>query len=222
MRSHRIGLTNLLISVTCFLVFSFNIIDLVKSRDGILRIILYAIPFLVLSVLFLIVKNNVFNYVVFLLIAAFTTMFSEIISDFSGSILFIFAYAQLKNGRTAVIVTVVTLISIFTRTLLNNDVIGGVLMVVVYAYVYGLYYLIIEVENRNENNRLEIVKSIKDQNEQLIKLMAIGYSQKEAAAEMGITQNQASNIIKRMKRDTGYSTLTQIMYQYGAIYGNQK
>lgn len=214
----RGGKIDIICSLSSFMVFMFNLINQIITGKDIFSRLPYTAPFLILSIIFLFYSSQIFRFIIFSIIGFFITISAENISDFSGAILFVFAFNQIKTGRSAIILSLAVLISITIRSIIMDDTISGnLVMLVIYFFVAGIYYF--SMYQKDEPNRWEDL--LEDEN-RLLSLLSFGRSQKEAAEEMDISTAQANNIIKRIRRKTGVDSLHRILFLYGAKNSDEK
>lgn len=210
-----------ILEASVFLLISiFNIIGIIQDKESIIGNYLYWMPFAVFSIVILFFGNRYLSAFLYYVLSISITLFvvpSESLSDFSGSIFFVFAYHQIKKPWAVFTVLITTISCIVFRSITMGDTIqGNSLMILIYFLVYGIYWLTIYHPEKKES----FCNLCKEENK-LLELMAEGLSQKEAGAVLGLDQSQANNYVKKIKRKTDSETLNQIMYKYGSINSNK-
>lgn len=193
-----------------FLVFFFNLVNQIHLEKSIMERVLYTGPFLFMILLVVIFKGNrCFKSLIYLLIAIGTTLDPANMSDYSGSIFFIYSFHIIRKPGYAVFVSVASIACLTVRSIILVDTVPGTLiMIAVFAYIYAIYYFLI-FKPTSVHPKVKI-KSLSDKENKLLTLIGDGLTHKEAAYEMKITHTEASGIIKKIKKKTGYKTLNQL------------
>ena len=210
------GKTNLVflnISIISLVLF-FNITNQISENKDIMERLIYTIPFLVMIIFLLFIKSNIINSIIFLLIAIGTTIDPANISDYSGTIFFIYSFHLIKNKRYAWILSLITLSCLTIRSILVNDTIPGTLiMIAIYGYVYALYYFIIYKSSAKQVESK--ISELTELENKLICGMASGIHKKKIFSNMGIIEGKGYDMIKRIKEKTGTNSTEQIVYNLG-------
>lgn len=203
------------------LVAFFNIVNQVHMNKDIIGRAVYTVPFIFLILIVVLFrKNRYINSFIYLLIAIGTTIDPNNISDYSGSIFFIFSFHLIKSNIYALFVMFTSIICITIRSIVFKDMIpGNLIIILVFSYIYTTYYLLIY---RESTNKLDIKNKnlTKEQNEIMNMIGSEGLSQKEIAYKLGISNDVLYNKIYDIRKI--YSSggdiipLNRLIYEFAA------
>ncbi len=182
---------------------------------GIVDFLFYSIPYLLSSVMILIIGwKRSFPYVL-LIIAIITTLNTDNTYDLSGAFFFCIAVSVRKNNTFNVVVANITIILLTLRSIILKDTIPGALTIILgYFALYTLFYFIIyrpqmkqeEEKKKEEEEKEKLLKNFTDQEKQLIKLLRSGETQKTAGHIMSLPSNGANDMLKKLKKESGCKT----------------
>lgn len=212
------GKVEVLNSSVLLLIAVFNITKFILTEESILFLWAYWAPFIFFAVIFLVVKNKYLTSFFYLFIAVGVTLTTENASDFSGAIFFLFAFHQLRSMWSLITGGILTIVAIVTRSITVGDTIpGNAIMLLVFAFVYGIYWLTIY-----QPLSMEGFPALSKEENELLRLMSTGLSQKQAGGVLGCDQSQTSNMVKKIRKKVGAESLLEVMFCYGSINSNKK
>lgn len=212
--------------IVLLLVFLFNIINQISENKDIIERATYTLPFLLILIAIVIFKNNKYlQAFIFMIVGVFVTLDAPNISDFSSAILFIYSVHLIKKHYYSVFILLLTVSIITIRSLLFKDTIpGSFIMVSVYLYIYTIYFMLIY--SKAEVTTVVKFEGLTKEENQILRYMANGLSQKEAGFELGYDKFQTNYIVKEIRKKTGYNSLYEILYRIGvkdhSISGHNK
>ncbi len=203
-------LNSAVISVVLF----FNVLDQIDLGQPFLERLVYTAPFVFMLLLGAVFRRNItFISIIYLIIAIGTSLDPENVSDYSGSIFFMFSFHIVKKKWYALVIIFTTMGAVAFRSIINGDTVSQAFVLLsVFFYIYAIYYFLIY---KPMSNRPAIkIEDLTIEENNMLQLLAKGLSQKEAAAEMDIKHTKAAYLIKQIKDKTGYVSLNQLFYDY--------
>ncbi len=203
------GGLSIVFSSLLFLLFSFNLIQIISSNDySVMEHVFYTAPYLLSSVLIFILGWKKSLSYILLIVAVITTINTSIPYDLSGAFFFCLAVYMRKNNIFNVVVVNVTIILLTLRSMGFNDTIPQTLANILgYFALYALFYFIVYrpcVKPLRDKEKL--LKNFTDQEKQLIKLLRSGETQKTAGHIMSLSSNGANDMLKKLKKESGCKT----------------
>ncbi len=184
-----------IISLVMFFTIATNIIENIPIKDIIINII----PFILIVLTVVIVPIQYSSAIVFLLIAIGTSIDPENISDYSGSIFFIYSYHMIKGRWYGIITIFLTIVSVTIRTIRTNEAIPQALIILlIYFFIYSIYYLII-LKQFTKPIKSKLKNLTTDENT-ILELMCNGESQENAGAKIGHKdKHETSKVMSKIR-----------------------
>lgn len=214
-----IDITNIIILV---IVGSLNIIGILEKGMPISYFVLYVFPLVLFVIIICLFRKYKFvTAIIYYIMAVLSTVLSDNGLNYIGIPLFISSYqiveiyTQKINKRIYLVFLVVSaMISICIYGVLNNAYLPHTMTALTAFVCIGIIYYILTYQKKAPPKRVKN-PALSDQEHELIFLLSEGHSQKTAAVEMGISQSQANEIVKRVRRKTGSKSLLQVMFLAG-------
>lgn len=206
------NITRLSTILILFLVIIYNFTDQIIKGQNLLERWTYTVPFIFFLFLFLIIKKPILN-TIFLFFVGFGITIPNGTYGGVGIGFLILGYHSYQNIKTLIITIILSLLSLSFNVIISDETIPTIILNILCAsFFYLLWY---DLVIKPQKGKSSISRSLSPEENQILTLISQGYSQKCAGAEMGLTQSEASELIKKVKRKTGYESLYQIMALYG-------
>lgn len=130
--------------------------------------------------------------------------------------MFVFAFAQIKKPWAAIKLITISALCVTARSIyIDDSIAGNVTMILVYLFVYGVYWFSIYLPSRKKEQPTVNCKELTENENFLLYYMTRGESQKTAGAKIGLNKSQANELMKSIKRKTGYDSVYQITFWLG-------
>jgi hypothetical protein len=162
--------------------------------QGIFYHLLYVIPFLGFSLIFMFIKKDeLFSFLCFVMIGSMINMFGDE-GNFSGAIFFVFAFHVWPSPVRAMILAGIAMATIAVRlAILEAGVISVFLLIAAYAVVAFFYYFLVFWKKEPAEPRFYFFDS---EDRKIIHHLKEGLSVKEIAAKIN---SSTSKVYKRIK-----------------------
>lgn len=140
-----------------------------------------------------------------------TTVDAQHLTEHSGLAFFLMSAFIYRKKEYAAVVIITNAATLMWRAIrLDGAIPNTITIYFLYIYAYSIFYFLIY-------SKIGIPPSCRykelTQNENtLIELLATGNTQKEAGSELGIPLSTVSNMIKVIRKKTGYTTLNEVLY----------
>jgi DNA-binding CsgD family transcriptional regulator len=162
------------------LLFSYNLIIILSQGRSIISEWYLLYPFLLLSILLLIINHKIIISITFVIIGIYSSIDNVNYVDYSGSIFFILAFYVYPKTVNGIIILMFTLISISVRAIIQEVDGARVLnLLLAYGSVYSIFYILI----------------LKKKNHILIKLNKSEYERIKLYSK-GMTTEEINDILK--------------------------
>jgi len=185
------GLTHKINAIAVFTIFLYNFLDQIVKGQNMLHYLPYTLPLILVSVLFLFVKNKYFISIVYYLIGAFILIDKGNVSDFSSSIFFIFSFHLIQKNYYAIILYISTFVLLTVRFMFFNGTIANTMsMVFIFTYIYLIYYFLIYKTQQTKHHKTYIdIIDITAEEKAILRLYCRGreYQNISETLSLGIT-----------------------------------
>lgn len=188
----------------------YNLIDQIEKNQNIIERWPYTLPFIILALIVFIFKNKTLNMISFYIVGLFSLVFSPNHSSFNAALLFLYSFHQNRTYLYAKIIILTTFVGLLLRMIILDETISkGFLMIFTFSF---FYYQYIHIFHPFKNN---ILNKLTREHRVIVELTAQGNPQKTVGANMGMTRQQVNDELKKIRKNTGSNSLTNLMYKYG-------
>jgi hypothetical protein len=195
-------------------VLFFNASSYIIGQFTITELTINVLPILILIILTIVFKSKYITATVFLILAIGTSLDPANITDYSGSIFFIYSFHLIRKKEYAWAIIILTIACVTTRSIIAGDTVPeAFILLSIFFYIYAIYYFLI-YKDCIKPVRIRF-KELSKQETKLLKLMAEGHSQKTAGAQIGLSISQTSELVKNIRIKLGYDSVMQILYLSG-------
>lgn len=185
------GITvNYLDSSVFLVVFIYNLTDQIIKNQNIMERWSYTIPFLIMSILIFFLGNKYVRCITYYLLAVSVLFTAEYYSDFSSSIFFIYSFHVIKKKSVLILNLTSTVVFLSIRyTIYDKSIMSIVLMMIIFAYIYSIYYFLIF---KHKKKRVDIWDKVSQKDRDILKLFMQGDDFAEISTKLKIDDKKES------------------------------
>jgi hypothetical protein len=208
------GWIDIFIIFTSILLGTFNLLNQIDLGKDIIARCYLTLPFFIIPFIVVFAGKKIAISFIFIIIGVGIILDPSNISDFSGSIFFIFAFHIINKKKYVIPIGIITAAALAIRaTKISMTIYESFMILLAYVVVYALYYFIIY--KKTEKPVSVRFSQLNKEENKILEHMASGLSQKEAGGELGYDKFHTNYIVKEIRKKTGYNSLYEILYRSG-------
>lgn len=203
-----------------FLIFFYNVYDQLAKEQNLFERAGYTVPFLILTVLCLIIKSEKFISGIYILIASVMILSPDNSNMvvIAAAAIYVAAAGLVDKKWFSLSVVLLSIVLVSIRSFTDDFSVPNV--VTLFAGIYFIYSIFYEIFLKKKNVDIHgCIAHLTEEENELLFLMCNGHSQESAGYELGHKDKWATNrVVRTIKNKLKKESLFEII----AIYSSNK